>query len=114
MTRLRFEEDPAFRGALLRSTGVRAVLEEVVADAADLAGELAPDDPETGGKDLHTSIYGDVGMTSHGWAGRVGALNFKAPWLEEGNARTAPQPFLRPAVEAKVGPIEASPLEDEE
>lgn len=103
----RFDEDPHFREALLRSAGVRVALEDRVAAVADVASELAPDDPDTTSNDLSSSIVGDVDMTARGWAGRVAALNFKAPWYEVGSARTEPRPFLRPAAEQEVGPIEA-------
>jgi hypothetical protein len=105
----RFELDPGFEAALLRSGGVRDALEQVVEPAARRASDLAPDDPATGGQDLHTSVYGDVAMTGHGFRGRVGAMNFKAGWFEEGATGVPAQPFLRPAVEEHVGPIEAAP-----
>lgn len=103
----RFVEDPNFRDALLRSAGVKEMLEERVGAAADLAAELAPDDPATTDNDLHTSVFGDVDLTQYGWAGRVGALNFKAGWFEEGAQGVPARPFLRPAVEAEIGPVEA-------
>lgn len=109
-----FELDPDFADAYLRSDHVRETLQEYVDDAAEVAARLAPDDPRTITNDLHSSVFGDVAMTSHGWRGRVGASNFKAPWFEEGAAGVASQPFLRPAVEQTVGPIEAHPDDDEE
>lgn len=113
MTTAHFEEDPNFRAELLRSVGVKTVLEELAGRAAARAAELAPDDPRTQDNDLHSSVYGDVAMTPRGWAGRVGATNFKAPWFEVGSARTPARPFLRPAVEETVGPIEADPEGEE-
>ena len=101
----RFTFDPGFEAALLRSDGVRDVLEDLVADAADTADGLAP--YLTG--DLASSIYGDVALTEDGWTGRVGATDFKAAWFEEGADGVSPRPFLRPAVEQEIGPIEASP-----
>lgn len=110
----RFVMDPHFEDALMRSAGVREVLEERTEAAARLASDLAPDDPETLDNDLHTSVFADVGLTGHGWRGRVGALNFKGGWYEVGASRVTARPFLRPAVEAEIGPIEASPDESED
>lgn len=106
MSRSTFRRDPAFKGALLRSAGVRDALQDRVGAAAELASQLAPDDPATTGKDLHSSVVGDVGMTADGWLGRVVALNFKAPWFEFGARGVPKRPFLRPAVEREVGKVE--------
>lgn len=103
----RFTPDPGFEAALLRSSGFRDVLEDLVEDAADVAADLAPF--ETGA--LADSVYGDVALTEHGWTGRVGATDFKAGWFEEGAVGVTPHPFLRPAVEQTIGPIEPGPEE---
>lgn len=108
-----FVPDPGFERALLSSPGVAVMLEELVEPAARRAAELAPDDPRTTGDDLHTSVFGDVAMTVHGYRGRVGATDFKAPWFEEGAANVPARPFIRPAVEEFVGPISAAPAGDE-
>lgn len=102
-----FEEDPNFRGELLRSAEIRAVLEEKATAAAKTASRLAPDDPRTSGADLHSSIVADVELTARGYAARVAALDFKAGWYEFGSSRTRARPFLRPAVEEEVGPLES-------
>lgn len=108
-----FEPNPAFEAELLRSIEVAEMLDDVVEEAAARAVELAPDDPTTNDRDLHRSIFGDVAMTAHGYRGRVGATNFKAPWFEEGAVNVDQRPFLRPAVEQVVGPIEADTGEDD-
>jgi len=108
-----FKRDPSFEAMLLRSTEVRDVLEERVSAAAARATALAPDDPATTTNDLHTSVFGDVAMTGRGWAGRVGAANFKAPWFEIGATGVPARPFLVPAVEEEIGPIEAGPGAEE-
>lgn len=71
------------------------------------ASELAPDDPRTGGKDLHTSIIiaatpvrdreSDVEVS-------IGPSRktFWGLFQELGTARHAPQPFMRPAFDSKV------------
>lgn len=102
----RFHRDPGFERALLASAPIRDLLVDRTAAAAARASDLAPDDPNTGGADLHSSIVADVELGPDGYTGRVTALNFKAPWFEEGATGVPARPFLRPAVEQEVGPIE--------
>jgi len=103
----RFVRDPGFEAALFVSPEIEAALRDRCDAAAARARDLAPDDPRTGEPDLHTSVFSDVQLTATGYQGRVGATDFKAPWFEEGSARTSPRPFLRPAVEEEIGPVEA-------
>lgn len=103
----RFVMDPGFEAALLRSEPVRELIEEAATKAAGAAADLAPDDPATTRNDLHSSVFADVAITGRGWTGRVGASDFKAGWFEEGAQGVPARPFLRPAVEQEVGPIEA-------
>lgn len=112
MTRTRFKMDPTFERELLSSDFFRDVLLDVVPEAASRAADLAPDDPRTPAPDLHTSVFGDVALGPRGWRGRVGAEDYKAPWFEEGASGVTRRPFLRPAVEEVVGPIEPSPEDD--
>lgn len=100
--RVRVEIDRNFERELLKSDFMRDLLEEPVQQAASMAKDLAPRD--TG--DLAESVYGDVALTAKGWVGRVGAEDYKAPWFEEGATGVAHRPFLRPAVESQIGPIE--------
>lgn len=104
----RFVRDPGFEMALFASVEIELALKDRTDAAAARARELAPDDPRTDEPDLHTSVFGDVALTATGYKGRVGATDFKAPWYEEGSARTAPRPFLRPAVEEEIGPVSAA------
>jgi hypothetical protein len=103
----RFDLDPDFEDAVLRSAEFRDALEDLVAEAADVADLRAPYLTGT----LASSVFGDVALTEDGWVGRVGATDFKAPWFEEGADGVPPRPFLRPAVEETIGPIEAAPEE---
>jgi hypothetical protein len=103
----RFDLDPDFEDAVLRSAEFRDALEDLVAEAP-AGADLRP--PYLTGT-LASSFLGDVPHTEDGWVGRVGATDFKAPWFEEGADGVPPRPFLRPAVEETIGPIEAAPEE---
>lgn len=106
----RFTLDPGFAAAVSRTSQVRDLLDEKATAAAEEAANRAPF--ATGA--LAESVFADVALTADGYRGRVGAEDFKAPWFEEGAAGVPARPFLRPAVEAEVGPIEAHPDDGEE
>lgn len=103
----RFVLDPSFERRFLASPEVGELIAEAAAEAAERARAMAPDDPATTTDDLKSSVYGDVALTPAGWRGRVGATDYKAHWKEFGSSRERAQPFIRPAVEEVVGPIEA-------
>lgn len=105
----RFKLDPSFEREIMRSAEMRDILEDAVEDAADLASDLAPDDPATGSPDLPSSLAGEVELTANGYRGRVVAHDWKAAWYEAGADGVPAQPFLRPAVEETIGPIEPAP-----
>lgn len=74
---------------------------------ADLAARLAPDDPKTGGKDLHTSILVravPVRQRTSATEVAVGPSRktFWGLFQELGTANHAPHPFLRPAFDSLV------------
>lgn len=95
-----FVPNPLFEQAVLRSPEVRDDLLDVAQQAADLARELAPDDPATGpDEDLEGSIVGEVILGPDGYRGRVTARNYKGMFWEAGTIEHSPRPFLRPAVE---------------
>lgn len=104
-----FVVDPGFERDLMRSGFVHDLLEDEAEEVALLAAELAPDDPSTTAPDLPSSIGAEVVMTDTGWVGRVVAADFKSAWYEEGASGVAARPFLRPALERLVGPVEAIP-----
>lgn len=108
----RFKLDPTFERELMRSPEMRDLLEDAVGPAAERAADLAPDDPRTGSPDLPSSIVGEVELTAHGYRGRVVAHDWKAAWHEEGATGVPARPFLRPAVEETIGPIEPGPEGD--
>lgn len=100
-----FVPDPTFEKMLLSSPELEQHLRGVVDEAARRAADLAPDDPSTGAPDLHSSIFGDVEQAGPTLRGRVGATDYKARWFEEGATGVPARPFLRPAVEEKIGPL---------
>lgn len=102
----RFDLDRSFEKRVLGGEGVRAHLEHKVEEVAEVARGLAPDDPSTGPPDLHTSIAGRVDKTDQGYRGEVRASDWKAHLWEFGHQGRA-KPFLRPAIEQVVGPLEA-------
>lgn len=101
-----FELDPSFEDELLSSAAMANVLEDRAQAVADRASKLAPDDPRTVGKDLHTNIEPDVDRTSHGHVARVNAFDWKAGLYEFGSRRTPAVHFLSRALEEEVGPLE--------
>lgn len=103
----RFTRDPRFERELLASPGIYELVADRTAAAARVAADQAPDDPRTGSPDLHSSVFSDVSIGARGVVGRVGATDYKAPWFEEGASNVRAQPFLRPAVEQEIGPVEA-------
>lgn len=96
-----FKLDPKFDDELVRSPELRGHLEKLAKNAADRAKQLVPVD--TG--DLQDSIEGVVDFDRRGFVGRVDAHDFKAKWIEFGTVRRPARPFLRPALEAEVGPL---------
>lgn len=107
-----FELDRAFAEKLLASDWMRDRIADVTGPAAERAATLAPDDPATSGDDLPGSIVDELELTEHGWRGRVVAHDWKAAWYEEGATGVPARPFLRPAVEEIVGPLEPHPEGD--
>lgn len=102
-----FAPDPRFSDELFGSAPVRDMLGDRAAAVAQRASEMAPDDPRTGGEDLHRGIKPEVELDgSRGYVGRVVSHNFKGHWYEFGAAGVRAQPHLRPALEIEVGPIE--------
>lgn len=101
-----FHLDPHFETNFYRSPDVKRILEERTEAVAERARQLAPDDPATEGDDLHSMIEGEVVLEARGFVGRVTSKNFKGGWYEFGTSRQAARPYLRPAAEAEVGPIE--------
>lgn len=103
-----FKLDPDFEQGALATTEVRDIVLDAANRAAARARDLAPEDEG----DLKESIFAEVELTSNGWQGRVGATDFKAAWKEFGTVRESPSPFLRPAVEEEVGPLEPDTGQD--
>jgi HK97 gp10 family phage protein len=82
---------------------------------ADLAMQLAPDDPATPSPDLHTSIASGTRLTARqtklnkksedkpfaeAFVGPTKDVNSYASLVEFGTANTGPRPFMRPAWES--------------
>lgn len=108
-----FELDPGFVSALEASDDVGDVLEVFADRVAGRARELAPDDPETAGSSIADGIVVDRGVDRGRQVARVNALDFKSNWHEHGTSKMDPHPFLRPATEQEVGPIEGDPRGEE-
>lgn len=96
-----FDVDPNFEEELLHSPFARDLVEELADRAAERARQIVP--VESG--DLRDSIEGDVVLDSRGFTGRVNAFDWKAHFVEFGTVRRRARPFIRPAVEAEVGPL---------
>lgn len=96
-----FDVDPSFEEELLHSPFVLELVREKAEAAAKRAREIVP--VESG--DLRDSIQGDVVLESRGFIGRVNAFDWKAHFVEFGTSRRRARPFIRPAVEAEVGPL---------
>jgi HK97 gp10 family phage protein len=103
-----FQIDPHFARALLRAESLFDVLLPKGEKVAEVARRLAPDDPATTTDDLRSSIKVESVRRERGVAVRVRASDWKAHWKEFGSSREQAKPFLRPAVEQVVGPLEAS------
>lgn len=101
-----FEQHPAFERELLRSIEMRRVIEHRTEAVAERASEIAADDPRTVADDLHRMIEAEVEIDAHGAHGRVVSKNFKGHWYEFGASGVPARPYLRPALESEVGPIE--------
>lgn len=103
-----FVPNPAFRAAAFRSRELGQTMRSIAEDAAAIASDLAPDDPETfSGEDLAGSIRGEVILGPDGFRGRVLAMNYKGLFWEFGTSTNEARPFLRPALEQmglEVGP----------
>lgn len=102
-----FKMDPTFAARVLHAPGVRDVLEPRAEKVAERARQLAPDDPTTTHDDLRSSIGVVLMLRAGGWIARVIATDYKAHWKEFGSSREPAKPYLRPAVEAEVGPLNA-------
>ncbi len=103
MARSLFIQDPGFEALLARSTGLRRVLEGYAQEIAGHAQQLVP----VREGDLRDSIEADVQLeTEGGFVGRVNVFHYTAHWVEFGTVRTRAQPFLRPAAEMVLGPLE--------
>lgn len=88
--------NPTFEAELVRSTFVKMLLEELAERGAALYRDGVPVDEG----DLADSIFGDVALTSDGFAGRVGATDWKAGLVEFGTSLHAPDGSLRRAIES--------------
>jgi hypothetical protein len=102
-----FKLDRTFAARVLSSPGIRDVLEPKAEKVAERARQLAPDDPATTSDDLRSSIRVVLMLRAGGWIARVVATDYKAHWKEFGSSREPAKPYLRPAVEAEVGPLNA-------
>ena len=107
-----FDLDPTFFRDLLASDGVGDVVHIYANRVAARASTLAPDDPETAGSSIAEGIVVDRGVEHGRQVARVNALDFKSHWHEHGTSKMAATPFLRPAAEQEVGPLEADPRGD--
>lgn len=96
MTDGKFIQNPAFEKLLLRSKGVRDVVEPLAEAVAD---SYRADVPVDSG-DLQESIFSDVGMTAEGIRGRVGAKAPHAGLVEFGTFEHPPDGSLRRAVDS--------------
>lgn len=98
---IRFDPDPNLESELARAVEIRAYLEVVAAAAAETARQLAP--YRTGA--LRDSIDYDVTSEGGGQIARVIVGDWKANLIEYGTSRHPARPYLRPAIEAEVGPL---------
>lgn len=99
-------------------TAMRRVLKKRAEPIAEMMRSLAPDDPETGGKDLRNSIGVSTRLSPRqrrqhrkiddraGVEMFIGAGPLPQAHLQEfGTAHHAPQPFARPAWDAHKGAL---------
>lgn len=98
---IRFDPDPNLESELARATEIHAYLEELAAAAAETARQLAP--YRTGA--LRDSIDYEVTSEGSGQIARVIVGDWKANLVEYGTSRHPARPYLRPAIEAEVGPL---------
>lgn len=104
-----FVMHPLFEAELLASLPVKTIIEDRTDAVVSRAQALAPDDPRTSGRDLHSQIEGNVELDQHGWHGRASSMAFYGHLYEFGASNVPAQPYMRPALEAEVGRIERGP-----
>lgn len=102
-----FELEPGFHRALLSSPEVLLLIGELTEATVHTAKALAPDDPSTPEHSIADGIVAEVGIFDGKAAGRAVAQDFKSHWHEFGTVKMHAHPFLRPAAEIEVGPLEA-------
>lgn len=95
---LRFDPDPNFETEIIKQAEMRHIVDGLTEAVAARARQLATS------RRIRDSIEGDVTLERHGFVGRVVAA-FPAPFVEFGTYQQAARPFLRPALEAEVGPL---------
>lgn len=88
--------NPSFEKELLRASFVKAILDELARSAAALYRDGVPVDEG----DLRDSVFGDVQLTADGFAGRIGATDWKAALVELGTSLLEPNGSLRRAIES--------------
>lgn len=98
----RYEPNPAFAQELLRSTGVKLVVDELTGQVAARARDHAAERSKT----IAAGIEADGAMTATGYRGRVNAWDFKSGWAEFGTSRFPQVRMLGRALEEIVGPVE--------
>lgn len=97
----RFQRDPAFEGLLLRSTGVKVVVDDATHQVAELAARYAAERSRT----VAAGIAATGGQEAAGYRGRVNAWDFKSGWAEFGTSRFPQVRMLGRALEEIVGPV---------
>lgn len=102
---IRFEPDPNLESELAREIETRAVLESLASAAAATARQLVP--VRSGA--LRDSIDSEVTTEPTGLVGRVIVGDWKANLVEYGTRLHPARPYLRPAIEAEVGPLQEMP-----
>lgn len=100
MTR-RYIPNPSFASDFLASDEALELVERLAQDAQPIAYDLAPKRLEN----LADSITVVAGLEDGVATGRLLAADFKAHWYEFGTERHPAEPYLRPAIEAVVGPV---------
>lgn len=101
-----FRLDPRFEEAISTGRELVEALEDLGDRVKRRASEIYPDDPRTGGKDLHTNITVESGVEHGRGMARVNANDFKAGWFEFGTSRVPATHALSRALEENVGPLE--------
>ena len=91
-----FVPNPKFEEELLRSSAVKAVLEELAKAGAAIYRDGVP----VAEGDLRDSVFGTVALTSEGYVGRIGATDWKAALIELGGSLHNPDGSLRRAIES--------------